>query len=424
MINVVQTIFILIYILTVLLAATEMVPLSLAALIGALLAIWFGINYGVFTYEDAIKFIDIKLIGLLVGVMIVIEVTERSGLFHVAALYAIKIARGDPVKLFFSICFVSAAASLFLSDVTAILLIAAAAGTIARIIKVDPSPYFISAAIMVNLGGTSTLIGSVSNMIIGMASGLSFTDFISYLTLGEVALWILVSVTLYFYYKPRLGEKRTPPTYNPWESVKDRKAVYKAFIIMILFFTLLFIYDRWNIGPEAVALGVAILALAATGVDPAEVFKRLDWETIFFIGGFFFIVGGVEKTGLLALLSQEIFKIAGGSQFNVVMLTLWSSGLVSAVVSNIAVALTFTPIIQGIKGLNSPAVWSALIFGTNLGGAATPFSGTVCIMTLGALKHEGINLNLADFTKVGVLTTFVELAFSALYLIVRFSLWS
>jgi Na+/H+ antiporter NhaD/arsenite permease-like protein len=424
MLNQAANIFLLIYLLTILLASLEMVPLSVASLIGGLLALYFGLSYDLFTYEEAIGFIDIRLLGLIVGIMIVFEVAERSGMFQIASLYAIRIARGDPVKMFFSICFVSAAVSMFLSDVTAMILIAAAAGTIARVMKYDPIPYFVSASIMVNLGGTSTLIGSISNMIIGVSSSLSFTDFVNYLTLGEIFLWILTSVTLYFLYRSRLGEKKPPPKYNPWEGIENRKGVYKSLFVTVLFLLLFFIYDNFNIGPEAVALGCAILALAISDVDPAEIFRRIDWETVFFIGGFFIIVSAVERVGLLDSLSHQIFNVAEGSSLKALFLTLWSSGLISVAISNIAVALTFVPVIRGLQGLNQTALWSALVFGTNLGGAATPLSGTVCILAIGALKKEGIKLNFTEFTKPGLLTTIIQLGFSTIYLILRFGIWS
>ena len=176
----VQIIFILIYLLTILLSATKIVPLSVAAMIGALLTAFFGLlpDYEVFTYNEALGFIDMRLIFLLLGVMIVVEVAERSGLFRFGALYAVKVSRGNPSVLFVSICVTSAAVSMFLSDPTAMLLIAAAMATITKLLRYDPVPYFISAMIMINLGGTSTLIGSVSNMIIGIDAGISFTNFI------------------------------------------------------------------------------------------------------------------------------------------------------------------------------------------------------------------------------------------------------
>jgi Na+/H+ antiporter NhaD/arsenite permease-like protein len=182
--------------------------------------------------------------------------------------------------------------------------------------------------------------------------------------------------------------------------------------------------DLIGVGPEAVALGVGILALVVTRVDPAEIFRELDWETVFFIAGFMFIVGGLEQTQFLGNISTQLFQFAGGSSFIATQMTLWVSGAASAFVSNIAVALTFTPIIsvQALSGLNIDALWSGLILGTNLGGATTPFSGAVMMMAIGTLKREKIEIHFSDFVKVGVITTLIQLGFSSIYLVFRFGL--
>jgi len=418
----VQIIFILIYLLTILLSATKIVPLSVGAMIGALLTAWFGLLYGVFEYKEALGFIDIRLIFLLLGVMIVVEVAERSGLFRFGALYAVKVSGGNPNILFVSVCVISAAVSVFLSDPTAMLLIAAAIATITKLLRYDPVPYFISAMIMINLGGTSTLIGSVSNMVIGYEAGISFTSFIGYLAVCEIALWAITIFVLYMIFKSRLGEKKELPDYDPWESVEDKKLFYRSILILILLVVLFLTLDNLGVGPEAVALGCAILALALSGADPAEIFKKLDWETIFFIAGFMFVVGGLESSKLLSDISTQLFQTVGQSQLGAAMSTLWFSGLASTSVSNIAIALTFSPII-GVSGLGSPAVWSALVLGTNLGGATTPFSGAVTMMAVGALKREGISVSFAEFTKVGLITSLIQLGFASFYLIVWFNLW-
>jgi len=412
----VQIIFILIYLLTLLISATKIVPMSVAAMIGALLTALFGLMYpyNVFTYKEALGFIDIRLIFLLLGVMIVVEVAERSGLFRFGALYAVKVSRGNPSVLFVSICVTSAAVSMFLSDPTAMLLIAAAMATITKLLRYDPVPYFISAMIMINLGGTSTLIGSVSNMIIGLEAGISFTAFIGYLAICEAALWGITIFVLYMIFKSRLGEKKELPEYDPWESVEDKKLFYRSILILLLMIGLFLALDNLGVGPEAVALGCAILALALSGSDPAEIFKKLDWETIFFIA----------STEILKDLSTQLFQTVGQSQLGATMTTLWASGLASSAVSNIAIALTFSPIISsGVSGLSSAAVWSALVLGTNLGGATTPLSGAVIMMGIGALKREGISLSFTEFTKVGLITSLIQLGFASFYLIVRFNLW-
>ena len=415
-------IFILIYLLTVLLAASEVVPMSVAALIGALLTAWFGLQYGVFTYEQASAFIDMRLIGLLVGTMIVVEVAERSGLFRFGALYAIKFSKGSPARLFVLLGLISAAVSMFLSDSTAMLLMAAATVTIAKLLNYDPVPYFLSSIIMINLGGTSTLIGSTSNMIIGVKADMNFTEFISYLTLGEVALWGLTILALYMLFKPRLGEKKILPEYNPWESIENKKLFFRSIFVLTLLVLLFLTLEHFGVGPEAIALGCAILALVLSGLDPTEIFRRLEWETVFFIAAFMFVVGGLEQTGILNDVSTQLVQIAGGNSLRATLLTLWFSGLASAVVSNGAIALTFTPILAGFPGLNDAAIKSALVFGTNLGGATTPLSGSVVIIALGTLKREGISMSFREFTKIGLITSLLQLAFASFYLIVRFGL--
>jgi Na+/H+ antiporter NhaD/arsenite permease-like protein len=208
------------------------------------------------------------------------------------------------------------------------------------------------------------------------------------------------------------------------EGVKDSKIFSRSILILILLLILFLSVDLLGVGPEAVALGCGILALLVSRVDPASIFRELDWETVFFIAGFMFIVGGLEQTQFLGDISTQLFQFAGGSSFIATQMTLWVSGIASAFVSNIAVALTFTPIVsaQALSGLNIDAVWSGLILGTNLGGATTPFSGAVMMMAIGTLKREKIGIRFSDFAKVGIITTLVQLGFSSIYLAFRFGL--
>jgi Na+/H+ antiporter NhaD/arsenite permease-like protein len=417
-------ILLLIYALILLISILELTSLSVAALLGALLVAWFGIQYGAFTYQDALGFVDFRLLGLLIGTMIVVEVAKRGGLFNVFALYAIKFSGGHPGRLFVAICVTAALVSMFLSDPTAMLLVAAATVTITKLLNYNPTPYFLSAAIMINLGGTSTLIGSVSNMIIGIQSGLTFNDFLIYLGVCEVLLWALTITALYFVFRSKLGAKKELPEYNPREGIKDKTIFYRSLFVLVILVVLFLTVDSIGVGPEAVALGCGILALLISRVDPAEIFREIDWETVFFIAGFMFIIGGLESTHFLNDVSVQIFNFAGGSSLVATQMTLWFSGLASVFVSNIAVALTFTPIIgaQIGSGLNLGAVWSGLILGTNLGGATTPFSGAVMMMAIGTLKREKISVKFSEFTKIGVITSLIQLGFSSIYLVLRFGL--
>jgi Na+/H+ antiporter NhaD/arsenite permease-like protein len=305
------------------------------------------------------------------------------------------------------------------------LLMAAATVTISRLLNYDPIPYFLSATIMINLGGTSTLIGSTSNMIIGLAAGIGFTEFITYLAFGEVALWIITILTLYLIFRKRLGKKKPLPEYNPWQSIENKKSFYQSIFVLALMVLLFLVVDNLGVGPEAVGLGCAILALILSNADPSEIFKRLDWETVVFIAGFMFLMGGIQETGILKTISDQLFLLVGGNPLGTTMTTLWFSGLASTLVSNAAIAITFVPIINNFSILNPNLrlpVSSALIFGTNLGGATTPLSGSVPMMAVGTLKREGISMSFSEFTKIGLITSIIQLAFASLYIIARFGL--
>jgi Na+/H+ antiporter NhaD/arsenite permease-like protein len=224
-------------------------------------------------------------------------------------------------------------------------------------------------------------------------------------------------------FKSRLGEKRELPEYDPWESIEDKKIFYRSIFILVLLTVLFLTLENFGIGPEAVALGCAILALALSSFDPAEIFKKLDWETVFFLAAFMVVVHGLERTEILTEISTLLFQSFGGSPLAASMVILWFSGLTSAVVSNMAVALTFVPMIRGVYGSNSAVMWSALVLGSNLGGATTPLSGTVAIMAIGALKREGLTLSFAEFAKIGIVISVLQLGFASIYLIARFGLW-
>ncbi len=415
-------IYIFIYILTLLLAITEILPVSVASMLGALLMAWFGLNYGLFTYEEAISFIDLQLLMLLIGVMIVVEVANRSGIFRILGLYAIRLVGGSPTKLFFIISILSAASSLFLSDSAAVLIVSAIALTISRYLEYNPVPYVVAAAIMINLGGTGTLIGSVSNMIIGLNAGFSFMEFSQYLLPCELLLWFITTGVLYLYYRGELKGVGRRLEYDVWRSIEDRTALYWSSLLLLTMITLFIFSDSIRVGIEAIATGLAVIALATSRYDPGEILSRIDWETIFFVASFLFIIRGLEKTGILSRFARAIVGIAHGDPILAAVYILAISGATSIVMANVAVALTFTSAVKLMNLADKRAVWSALVLGTNLGGATLPVSSIVLMMALGALKHEGIIVDLSELTRVGVITSLIQLCFAALYLIIAFGL--
>lgn len=413
-----------VYLLTLLLALSETYSLSVSALLGALFTAWLGINYGLFGYEEALGFIDVKLAMLLIGIMITVETASRSGLFRVFGLYAIKLVRANPRLLLIVLGILSAAVSLFLSDAAAVLIVSATALAISKDLGYDPIPYVTTAAIMVNLGGTGVLIGSVSNMIIGLNAGFSFTEFSQYLLPAEFMLWFITVGVLALYYGKKL-ETMKPRSLAEYKIKVERKGeMLRAGFILFLMIVLYIYSDRLGLPVEAVAMAVAVIALAVMKYDSARIFSEIDWDTVFFVIAFLFVIRGVEKTGILNELAQIMFQLSGGEPLLTSLLTLFISGIASVFLANVAVALTFTPAIKALPLAHKEPVWSALVLGTNLGGGTIPVTSIVFAMAIGALKHEEVSIDLGELTKVGAMVTTVQLLFSALYIIVYFGVIS
>jgi len=192
------------YLLVVLLAVSEAFPMSLSAMVGAALLVAFGVSDGIFSFSEALSFIDLELLALLVGVMIVVEVVDRCGTFRYLALKVVRRVLKRPVLLLVVAGLMSALTSLLLSDEAALLLIVAILLSLGKAGALDPVPFAVSSAIMVNLGGTGTLVGSVPNMAIGIRAGFSFAEFASYLLPCEFALYGVTLALLYLYYRGKL----------------------------------------------------------------------------------------------------------------------------------------------------------------------------------------------------------------------------
>lgn len=413
-----------VYLLTLLLALTETYNLSVSALLGALFTAWLGINYGLFGYEEALKFIDIKLSMLLIGTMITVETASRSGLFRLLGLYIIKVVRANPKLLLVVLGILSAAVSLFLSDAAAVLIISATALSISRDLGYDPIPYVTTAAIMVNLGGTGVLIGSVSNMVIGLNAGFSFTEFSQYLLPAELALWILTVAVLALYFGKTLEAMR-PRALSEYKIRVERKGeMLRASLVLLLMISLYVYSDRLGLPVEAVAIAVAIIALAVMKYDSTDILSEIDWDTVFFVIAFLFVVRGVQKTGTLNEAAQALFQLSHGDPLLAALLTLFISSIASVFLANVAVALTFTPVVKALPLARKEPVWSALVLGTNLGGGTIPVTSIVFAMAVGALKHEGVSIDLGELTKAGVVATAVQVLFSAIYILIYFGAFS
>ena len=189
------TIALLIFTLTFLLIITELVHKTLAALLGAFLMIM----YEFISYSEIGSFIDFQALGVIFGMMIVVEVVKDSGIFQFFGIKAIKLAKGNPKYLFIILIFLTYLLSAFLSNITSILIMAALTFTLCRSLELNPTPFIISETIVTNIGGIMMLTSSTPNILVAGAAYLTFMDFIFFtfplsITLLVVTIFVFLFV--------------------------------------------------------------------------------------------------------------------------------------------------------------------------------------------------------------------------------------
>ncbi len=160
---------------------SEKVNRAVVALVGAGVMI----VVGVLDQNEAIKGVDWNTIGLLTGMMILVSISRRSGMFQYLAIWSAKAAKAHPAGILFILQITTAVLSAFLDNVTTVLLIVPVTLAICNTLKVPAYPYLFAEIFASNIGGTATLIGDPPNILIGSQVGLTFNDFVYHLTPGD-----------------------------------------------------------------------------------------------------------------------------------------------------------------------------------------------------------------------------------------------
>src|SRR5688500_2086718 len=108
--------------------------------------------------EQAIVSVDLNAIGLLVGMMIMVRLTEATGVYTWLAIRAGQVSRGRPLAVVLSLSITTAVLSAFLDNVTTVLLIVPITFVLADALDIDPVPLVIIEIITSKFGGTATLL--------------------------------------------------------------------------------------------------------------------------------------------------------------------------------------------------------------------------------------------------------------------------
>jgi Na+/H+ antiporter NhaD/arsenite permease-like protein len=422
------TVFLIVYAFII----TEKLNRAVVALLGASAVIVLGI---LDTEKAFHEYIDWETIILLIGMMILVGIINKTGIFQYLAVKTAKLSGGNPVRILVMLSALTALLSAFLDNVTTVLLIVPVTFSITRMLKVDAIPFLIMEAVASNIGGTATLIGDPPNIIIGSANKhLTFNDFLLNLAPVVIVIMAVVLFLVYLIYRRRMKVDQAMVNelmkLDEKAYITDQKLLTKSLIVLGLTILGFVLHSVIHIEAAVVAMtGATLLLLISVKDEEVEkVFEYVEWPTIFFFAGLFVLVGSLQEVGVIKLLASELLRVTGGDVSVASVLILWGSGIASAFIDNIPFVATMIPLIQdmiaglgfAIDGPQADALWWSLSLGACLGGNGTIIGASANVVVAGLAARENQGFSFWQFLKMGMPIMLLSLAISHLYIYLRY----
>jgi Na+/H+ antiporter NhaD/arsenite permease-like protein len=377
-----------IFLITFIAILRERVDRTILAMAGAGAMLVAGMLLGFYSEEAALEAVDFNTLGLLLGMMVLVALLSGTGFFQYLAIFAAKQSRGHPWTLLLILGGVTTVLSMFLDNVTTIILIAPVSILIAEILGISPVPFLISEAMLANTGGVSTLVGDPPNILIGSAANFSFNDFLVRLAPIVAVAWVAAFITLRYLFRNDLPKKsrnaKALAQLDENQAIHDKKNLVRILIVLAGVIVLFFLHTVVNLAPAAVALLGAATALLWTQPDIDQIMKEIEWGTLIFFSALFVLVGGVDASGLLNVLATAVTGLAQTDLLFSGVVLIWGAAILSAIVDNIPLTIVMIPIIQllGIQGVDVTPLWWALALGAGFGGNGTPIGTTANVIAV------------------------------------------
>jgi Na+/H+ antiporter NhaD/arsenite permease-like protein len=405
---------------------SEKVHRTITAIAGAALMVILGRVLGFYSEEAAVKAIDFNTLGLLFGMMILVAMLEPTGFFQYLAVLAARASKGKPVRLFILLSIITTVLSMFLDNVTTVVLIAPVTILICEIVGISALPFLVSEALLSNTGGVATLVGDPPNVLIGSAAGFSFNDFLIYSMPIVLVSWAGALLLLRYLFKKELSKRprsvRAIMRLNPAETLNEPRTARRILFVLggaVLFF---FVHHTLHISPSLVALSAAAIALVWVQPDIQEVLKHIEWGVLVFFGALFVMVGGLEHAGVMEAIVGLLERAAIVPPVLFGVGLIWVMAALSAVVDNVPITIALIPVIRGLgaSGMDITPLWWALAFGAGFGGSGTIIGSTanIIVTTLSEKTRTPITAKL--WNKRGLPVMLVTCAIASLLYMVMF----
>ena len=422
------------FIATYFVIVTERINRAIVAGLGAGLMI----SLGVLNQEQAIAGVDFNTLGLLTGMMVIVAITRRCGIFQYVAIWSAKKVKARPWGILLMLSLVTAVFSALLDNVTTVLLIAPVTLLITEELRLNPYPFLFAEIFASNIGGAATLVGDPPNIMIGSAVHLSFNDFL--LNLGPIIplIMLITMVVIYFLWGRKL--KTTDEArgrvmrFREEEAITDKPLLIKSMLVLALVVIGFVLAHPLQLEPATIAMfgAGALLLLNNLGrhaddqsEDVHKSFGEVEWVTIFFFVGLFIVVAGIEHAGLLRMLADWVVGLTHGDLAVTSIAILWIAAIASAIVDNIPFVATMIPMIESMAPTfggaeNLMPLWWSLALGACLGGNGSLIGASANLIVAGFAERAGHRIHFLKFMAVAFPLMLLSIIVATAYVYLRY----
>jgi Na+/H+ antiporter NhaD/arsenite permease-like protein len=422
------------FIATYAVVVSERINRAIVAGLGAGLMI----TLGVLNQEQAIAGVDFNTLGLLTGMMVLVAITRRCGVFQFVAIWAAKKVEARPWGILLMFSVVTAVFSAVLDNVTTVLLIAPITLLVTEELKVNPYPYLFAEIFSSNIGGAATLIGDPPNIMIGSAVGLTFNDFLFNLAPIIPLIMLVTLLVIYLVWGRGLSASEEARErimqFREKDAITDARLMWQALSVLALVIVGFVFAHPLHLEPATIAMFGAGLLLLITNLgrdaedqteDVHQSFGEVEWVTIFFFVGLFIVVAGIEHAGLLRILADWVIDFTGGDMTTTAIMILWVSAIASAVVDNIPFVATMIPMIESMAPTfggseNLMPLWWSLALGACLGGNGSLVGASANLIVAGFAERAGHRIKFLPFMLMAFPMMLISIVISTVYVYLRY----
>lgn len=418
------SIFVIVYFFII----SELIHRTIIALLGAVVMIMSGI----LTQSEAVSYIDFNTIGLLTGMMIIVNITAETGVFDFMALWAAQKVKARPIYLMGAMALLTAVCSGILDNVTTVLLTVPVTFAICKKLKTSVYPFLMIQIMASNIGGTATMIGDPPNIMLSSAvPELTFVSFLSNLCLICFIILVVTFAILALIYHKELvtteERRKTVMDMDTKGTITNKPLLRKCLSVLVLVIVGFIFHDSLHADNATIALaGAALLMLLSMTRNEKEISHALgsvEWVALFFFIGLFIIIGGLVQTGVIMVMAKEAMMATGGDVTLTTLLVLWLSAIASAFIDNIPFVATMIPLIKdmGAMGItNLTPLWWSLSLGACLGGNGTLIGASANVVVASLAQTQGVKMTFRGYTKLGFPLMILSILIATLYVYLRY----